>query len=244
MNTIKNSAKSSRVEIVWLGHSAFRLTSPSGKKIYIDPFLTGNPTTPAEWKSPEFAHYVLLTHGHADHVGDTIAIARETGATVIAQVELAHLLQKHGLPADQCIEYNKGGTIACEDFSVTLVSANHSSSYAGEYAGEAAGLMVAFTDDITFYHMGDTNIIADLTLYETLYAPDVVAAPIGGHYTMGPREAAQCIGMLKPAYALPIHYGTFPPLTGNPEDFAAAVKAASAETTVLIPNPGDFVKFV
>jgi L-ascorbate metabolism protein UlaG (beta-lactamase superfamily) len=236
--------KATSAEIVWLGHSAFRLTSPAAKKIYIDPFLTGNPTTPAEWKSPEFADYILLTHGHADHVGDTLSIARDTGAIVLAQVELAHLLQKHGLPAAQCIEFNKGGTVVCDDFRVTLVSANHSSSYAGEYAGEAGGLIVQFDNDITFYHMGDTNIFADLTLYKELYSPDVVAAPIGGHYTMGALEAARCIGMLRPAYALPIHYGTFPVLAGSPEDFAGAVRETSAETTVLVPNPGDFVKLV
>src|SRR5690625_2355427 len=112
----------------WLGHSAFRLESPSGNIIYIDPFLSQNPKTPDDFKNPEEVDYILLTHGHEDHVGDTIALAKETGCKVVAQVELCGLLKKHGVPEEQLLEFNKGGTLHFNDFSVTLVHANHSSS--------------------------------------------------------------------------------------------------------------------
>ncbi len=227
-----------KTDIRWLGHSAFRLTSPEGKVIYIDPFLSQNPKTPEEHKHPEEADYILLTHGHEDHVGDTLEIAERTGCRVVCQVELSHLLKKKGLKEDQRVEFNKGGTIRFDDFSVTLVSANHSSSFGGEYAGEAGGLVIAFDDDLIFYHLGDTNIFADLEIYGDLYEPDLIAVPIGDYYTMGPDEAAHCCEMIEAEYAVPIHYGTFPVLTGDPKEFKQLTEKY-CETEVLIPTPGD-----
>ncbi|TVR16161.1 MAG: metal-dependent hydrolase [Balneolaceae bacterium] len=222
----------------WLGHSAFRIESQTGKIIYIDPFLSGNPSTPDEFKHPDDVDYILLTHGHEDHVGDTLDIAEKTGCTVVAQVELSHLLKKNGLKDEQRIEFNKGGTLEFDDFSVTLVNANHSSSFGGEYAGEAGGLILSFEDDICFYHMGDTNIFSDLELYRDLYVPHVVAVPIGDHYTMGPEEAAICCEMLDPELVVPMHYGTFPVLTGSPEDFKEYVEEIT-DAEVAIPKPGE-----
>lgn len=222
----------------WLGHSAFRIESPTGKIIYIDPFLTNNPKTPDHFKQPDDVDYILLTHGHEDHVGDTVDIAQKTGCMVLAQVELSHLLIKHGLKKDQAMEFNKGGTVHFDDFSVTLVSANHSSSFGGEYAGEAGGLVLSFEDDICFYHLGDTHIFGDLELYGELYEPDVIAVPIGDHYTMGPQEAAMCCEMIGAKKAVPIHYGTFPVLTGSPDEFQEFTKKY-CDTKVLIPKPGD-----
>ncbi|WP_069133259.1 metal-dependent hydrolase [Rhodohalobacter halophilus] len=227
-----------KIKAWWLGHSAFRLESPSGKVIYIDPFLSGNPTTPDDQKNPDDVDYILLTHGHEDHVGDTLDIAKKTGCKVVAQVELSHLLKKHGLEEDQRVEFNKGGTIHFDDFSVTLVDANHSSSFKGEYAGEAGGLIISFEDDICFYHLGDTNVFGDLELYGDMYQPHVVAVPIGDYYTMGPQEAAICVDMLQPKIAVPIHYGTFPVLTGDPEEFKEFV-AEYSEADVQMPKPGD-----
>lgn len=224
--------------LIWLGHSAFQLTTPNGKVIYIDPFLSGNPKTPEEFKQVSRADYILLTHGHEDHVGDTLDIARETGCKVVGIVELIALLKKAGLAEEQAVEFNKGGTVNFEGFSVTLVSANHSSSYGLAYAGEAGGLIVRVEDDFTFYHMGDTNIFADLEFYGQMYKPDLVAVPIGDHYTMGDFEGALCCELIGAPYAVPIHYGTFPVLSGSPEVFQAHA-AESSDTQVLIPAPGE-----
>jgi L-ascorbate metabolism protein UlaG (beta-lactamase superfamily) len=226
------------VKARWLGHSAFRLDSPSGKIIYIDPFLSQNPSTPEEYKNPGEIDYILLTHGHEDHVGDTLELAKKTGCTVVAQVELSQLLKKKGLKEEQRIEFNKGGTVHFDDFSVTLVSANHSSSFGGEYAGEPGGLVLSFDDDICFYHLGDTNIFGDLELYGDMYEPHVIAVPMGDHYTMGPQEAALCCDMLRAKMAIPIHYGTFPVLTGKPEDFKSFTEEF-CDTEVKIPKAGD-----
>jgi len=226
------------VKAYWLGHSAFKLISPDGTQILIDPFLSQNPKTPDEFKQPEEVDYILLTHGHEDHVGDTLDIADQTGCNVISNVELSGLLKKHGLEEDQAIEFNKGGTLEFDDFSVTLVSANHSSSFQGEYAGDPGGLVVSFNDDITFYHLGDTNIFYDLELYGELYEPDVIAVPMGDYYTMGPKEAAMCCDLIQANYAVPIHYGTFPVLTGDPNDFKEYTEE-DTDIEVWIPSPGE-----
>lgn len=226
-----------KVQGHWLGHSAFKFISQSGKIIFVDPFLKDNPKTPDELKEVDAADYILLTHGHEDHVGDTIEIAKNTGCKVLGTVELMGLLKKHGLPEDQALEFNKGGTVHFDDFSVTLVSANHSSSFGGEYAGEPGGLILSFEDDICIYHMGDTNIFADLELYGELYRPHVVLAPIGDHYTMGHEEAAYAVDMVGAQLAVPIHYGTWPPLIGDPEEFKAILEDIS-DTEVVIPEIG------
>jgi L-ascorbate metabolism protein UlaG (beta-lactamase superfamily) len=150
------------------------------------------------------------------------------------------MLKKHGLKPDQAVEYNKGGTVKFDDFSVTLVSANHSSSFKGEHAGEAGGVVVRLSDDMVFYHLGDTNIFADLEFYGEMYAPDVIAVPIGDHYTMGPYEAAMCCTLIDADIAIPIHYGTFPILAGDPEVFKVETESAS-ETKVHILKPGEYL---
>lgn len=227
-----------KVKAFWLGHSAFKLISPQGKNILIDPFLSQNPTTPEEFKNQEEVDYILLTHGHEDHVGDTLDIADKTGATVVGIVELIGLLKQDGLAADQALEFNKGGTVDFDEFSVTMTSANHSSSFGGRYAGDPAGLVIDFKNDITIYHLGDTNIFMDLQLYADMYNPDVAFVPMGDHFTMGPKEAATALGMLKPSYALPIHYATFPPLVDDPKKFKQKTENET-NTKVATPKAGD-----
>lgn len=225
------------VKASWLGHSAFKLISGKGQIIYVDPFLKHNPATPDNLKDVDKANFILLSHGHEDHVGDTIEIAQKTGCKVVANVELCGILKRLGLPEDQAVDFNKGGTVHFDDFSVTLVSANHSSSYEGEYAGEPGGLVVSFEDDICIYHMGDTNIFSDLELYGDLYEPHVVLAPIGDKYTMGPEEAAYAVEMIGATLAIPMHYGTWPPLTGDPEVFRDRLEEL-CDTKVIIPIKG------
>jgi len=227
-----------KTQVFWLGHSAVKLVSPKGNIIYIDPFLTHNPSTPEEFKTVAEADYVLLTHGHEDHVGDTIEIAKSTGAKVVAIVELIGILTNEGLPEGQAVAFNKGGSVHFDDFSVTMVSANHSSSYKGQYAGDPAGLVVSFENDICVYHMGDTNIFTDLKLYGELYEPTLVFAPIGDHFTMGPEEAAYAVEMIDPEVAVPIHYSTWPIIDCDPNIFKEVLTEFS-DIDVIIPSIGE-----
>ena len=226
-----------KTQLQWLGHSAFRIVSPDGNIIYIDPFLSKNPSTPDAFKKVEDADVILLTHGHDDHVGDTVDIAARTGAQVAGIVELIGLLQQEGLSVEQSIAFNKGGSIHFEDFSVTMVHANHSSSYKGAYAGDPAGLILSFDDDICIYHMGDTNIFSDLQLYGELYEPDVVLAPIGDHFTMGPEEAAYAVELVGAKIAIPMHYGTWEPIAADPKEFQYFAEE-NEDIIVIIPELG------
>lgn len=231
MNTLK--------ELKWLGHSAVLLIDSDDNHIYIDPFLSQNPTTPDEYKQPEKVDYILLTHGHEDHVGDTINLANKNDAKVLSIVELSGLLKNDGLNEDLAVEINKGGTFDFGAFKVTMTSANHSASFGGRYAGEPAGLVVHF-DNHVVYHLGDTNIMHEFNYYRKLYNADIAFVPMGDHYTMGPKEAAMCVEMLDPQTVIPIHYGTFPPLTGKPEDFKNEVEAIS-NAKVVIPEAGESI---
>ncbi len=224
---------------IWLGHSTFYITALSGKNILIDPFLTDNPKTPKEWKSPENIDFILLTHGHDDHAADAITLAQKTGAQVLSIVELSALLKEDGLPEDQAVEMNKGGTVDFGDFKVTMTSANHSNSWKGRYAGDPAGFIIHL-DDFRIYHAGDTNIMSDFALYGELYRPDLSILPIGDHYTMGPEEAAHACKMLKSRFAVPMHYGTMPVLSGTPEEFRKLVdESTQGKTRVVVPEAGE-----
>ncbi len=223
----------------WLGHSTFFITTDKGTNILIDPFLSGNPSTPEEWKSPDQIDFILVTHGHEDHSADTISLAQKSGAKVVSIVELSQLLKQDGLPENQAVEMNKGGTIDLGDFKATMTNANHSSSYKGQYAGDPAGFILHF-DDLRIYHAGDTNIMPDFKLYRKIYHPDIAILPMGDHYTMGPGEAAHACKLLKSGYAVPMHYGTMPVLSGTPEAFREQTTAITeGRTEVVIPNAGD-----
>ena len=229
----------------WLGHSTFIITTDSGKHVLIDPFLEGNPVTPESWKSPSEVDMMLLTHGHDDHAADTIPLAKKTGARVVSIVELSALLKQDGLPEDQAVEMNKGGTVDLGDLKVTMTSANHSSSWKGKYAADPAGFILHL-DGIRIYHAGDTNIMSDFEVYGRIYRPDIAILPIGDHYTMGHEEAAHAAAMLGSRYAIPMHYGTMPVLTGSPHTFRELVeKHTGGKTKVIIPEPGqDFANMV
>lgn len=228
-------------DIKWLGHSAVLLIDSDDNHIYIDPFLSQNPKTPEEFKTPDQVDYILLTHGHEDHVGDTLDLAKKHNAKVLGIVELSAILKSDGLDESLALEMNKGGTTDLGPFKVSMTSANHSSSFGGRYTGEPAGLVVWF-ENSTVYHAGDTNIMHEFNYYRELYHPDVAFIPMGDFYTMGPKEAAMCVEMLQPKKALPIHYDTFPPLVGDPEEFKKEVESRCG-TKVEIPAPGDSISF-
>ncbi len=232
-------ALETNVKLYWLGHSAFKIIAPNDSVLLIDPFLSQNPKTPDSEKNQDKVDYILLTHGHEDHVGDTLDIAKNTGCKVVSIVELSGLLKKQGLAEEQAVEFNKGGKLEFDGFSVSMTNANHSSSFGGEYAGDPAGLVISFTDDITIYHAGDTNIMPVFSIYKDLYAPDVAILPIGDYYTMGHSEAALSATMLRPKIAIPCHYGTFPVLVGDPEKFKKETEEKTdGNTQVIIPEAG------
>jgi L-ascorbate metabolism protein UlaG (beta-lactamase superfamily) len=229
-------------ELTWLGHSAFRVESPGGKRIYVDPFLTGNPKTPDGEQEPERCDLILLTHGHGDHLGDTVAIHQRFECPVVAQVELRGWLTGHGVADDGAAHsINKGGTIEVEGVKVTLTHANHSSSTPdGTYTGESCGFVLELEDGFTLYFSGDTNVFGDLSLIGRIYQPDVAVLPIGDHFTMGPREAAVALELLGVARCVPCHWGTFGLLTGTPE---ALRELAPPGVEVLSPEPGEPLAF-
>jgi L-ascorbate metabolism protein UlaG (beta-lactamase superfamily) len=224
--------------LTWLGHAAFRLDTAGGKRVYIDPFLNGNPRCPQSETTPERVDLIALTHGHGDHVGDTVALAKEHGCPVAGMVELTGWLGKQGVPDDQLVSFNKGGTVDVDGVKVTLTHAYHSGSAPdGSYAGEAAGLVVS-ADGVTIYFAGDTCVFGDMQLIGRIYEPDLAVLPIGDHYTMGPKEAAVAVELLGAKRIVPCHYGTFGALTGTPDALRALVDGG---VTVEDPDPGETV---
>jgi L-ascorbate metabolism protein UlaG (beta-lactamase superfamily) len=223
--------------LTWLGHSAFRIETRGGKRIYLDPFLSGNPKTPESEREPERCDLIVLTHGHDDHVGDTVAMHERLGCPVVAQVELRGWLGSRGVEFDIAHAPNKGGTVTWENVKITLTDANHSSSTEdGVYAGEPCGIVLQLEDGYTIYFSGDTNVFGDMSLVGRLYSPDLAVLPIGDHFTMGPREAALALELLGVVRCVPCHYGTFPLLVGTPDELRGF---APPGVEVLSPEPGE-----
>jgi len=231
------------VKVTYLGHSAFKLVSPKGVVIYIDPFLSKNPKTPPEMKTVDKADLILVTHGHADHLGDALTIAEKTNAKIVAMNELGIILTKKG--AKNVIRMNKGGTFTSHGIAITMVHAIHSSSVTeGDqiiYAGEPAGFVVGFENGFTIYHAGDTGVFGDMEIIGEIYRPELSLLPIGSHYTMDPREATYAAELLGSKYVIPMHYGTFPVLTGTPEEFLKLMKEVP-QTKVLVLKPGETIQ--
>lgn len=225
-------------ELTWLGHASFVLKSPGGRYIVFDPWLEGNPKCPQEFYNWDKADYILLTHGHFDHMGSAEMLAKKTGATVISNFEIATYLASLGVA--NTIGMNKGGTLEFGDIKITMVYADHSSGISTDagiiYGGEAAGFVVTLENGLSIYHAGDTNVFGDMTLIKTLYAPDVVLLPIGGHYTMSPKEAAYAVDLLEPKVVIPMHYGTFDALKGSPD--ALKDLLADKPVTLEVLQPG------
>lgn len=229
------------MKLTWLGHSAFHLEM-GGKNILIDPFFTGNSTYPAGYEDRlERVDYIALTHGHSDHLGDTARLAKKYGSTVLTQFEICQYLGSKGL--DKFQPMNIGGSVRVDGVTVSMVHAQHSSALIENGVpvtmGDPAGLVFESSGAPVVYHAGDTGLFSDMALIQRLYKPEVGLLPIGDRFTMGPEAAAiACNEFLDLKYIVPIHWGTFPLLTGDPQKFKSLVRRGE----VLLPKPGDPVE--
>lgn len=230
------------MQVTWYGHSAFRLDF-GGKAVLIDPFFTGNPGFGGD---PEAAakgvSHILLTHGHDDHVGDSVAIAKKTGARLVANFEICMRLNSLGV--ENIDPMNIGGTLDQGGFTVSMVRADHSSSHndngTAVYLGNPGGLIVKAPGEPAIYHMGDTDIFSDMALINEIYAPDVAFVPVGDRFTMSPKLAAMAVKkFFRLKSVIPCHYGSFPIIEPNADKFVAEMKGAA--TKVIVPEKGKAV---
>lgn len=235
-------ASTAGITITWLGHATTKIETPSGQIILIDPWVQQNPSAPENQKGIDSLDLMLITHGHFDHMGDAVQIAKATSPDVVAIFEIAQYLQTQGI--EKTIGINHGGTVDWNNHHITMVEAIHSSGIThGDnilYGGTASGYIIKFENDFTLYHAGDTDVFGDMALIRDRYHPDVALLPIGGHFTMGPDGAARALRLLSVAAVIPIHYGTFPVLTGTPEQLKEAATDISGLKIVAL-KPGESV---
>jgi L-ascorbate metabolism protein UlaG (beta-lactamase superfamily) len=228
------------VELTWLGHSSFRVDTPGGKRVYVDPWLS-NPKCPDGENEPERIDVIALTHGHGDHVGESAELGKKFSPKLVAIIELASWLESQGFPNAGRLGMNKGGTVDVDGIKFSMTHAIHSSAMYGDgppiYLGEAAGYVVEFENQTKVYFAGDTAAFTDMQLIGKYLEPDVVVLPIGDHFTMGPRQAAVALELLGAKRCVPCHYGTFPILTGTPD----ALREHAPGVEVLSPEPGETI---
>jgi L-ascorbate metabolism protein UlaG (beta-lactamase superfamily) len=221
------------LKITWLGHAAFELKFDSGEVLILDPWLEGNPAYPKGYEIQR-ADAIAVSHAHFDHFNDVVPLSKKFGAKVIAIFETASWLQGQGVSAEGM---NKGGTADLGFVKLTMTHALHSNTIkAGDeviYAGEAAGYVLTLKDGRTAYFAGDTALFGDMSLIGELYKPELAFLPIGDFFTMGPLQASYAARLIKPKRVIPMHYGTFPALSGKPEDVAQALKNDGIEVWVL-----------
>jgi L-ascorbate metabolism protein UlaG (beta-lactamase superfamily) len=226
------------VALTWLGHASFRFDTPGGKRVYVDPFLSGNPSCPESEVQPERIDILALTHGHSDHLGQTVELVGQFGPQVVAQLELKGWLGAQGADVGDLPGLNKGGSQEIDGIRFTLVNAFHSSSAPdGAYTGEGCGFVIRAENGTTLYFAGDTCVFGDMQLIGRIYEPDVAILPIGGWFTMDPKEASVALELLGATRCVPCHYGTFPLLTGTP----AELRQLAPGVDVVEVQPGETV---
>jgi len=224
--------------VTWLGHATVLVTTAKGTHVLIDPFIADNPKYPKGYELPGVIPYILLTHGHGDHISDAVPVAKKHGSKVVAIYELADYVRGQGVA--ETIGMNLGGTVQLDDLAASMVDAKHSSGaqdqYGTHYVGVAAGYVLTIAGGPVLYHAGDTSVFGDMALIRDVYHPEVAMLPIGGYYTMGPKEAAFAVRLVGAKTILPIHFGTWPPLAGTPKELAALVDPG---VEVVDWKPGD-----
>jgi L-ascorbate metabolism protein UlaG (beta-lactamase superfamily) len=230
------------VQLTWLGHAAFRIDSPGGKRVYLDPWLT-NPRCPPGEREPERIDILALTHGHSDHLGETIELGRRYLPRVVAIFELAYWLAAKGVRGADALAMNKGGTVDIDGIRFSMTHAIHSGGLVEEgdrivYLGDAAGYIVEFENDTTVYFAGDTAVFGDMEILGRAFDLDAAVLPIGDNFTMGPRQAAIALELLGVKRCVPAHYGTFPLLRGTPDE----LRQHAPSVEVLAPEPGETIE--
>jgi len=230
----------SKWKIQWLGHASLWITSPAGTQILVDPWIEGNPKFPGT-ALPDAVDLIAVTHGHSDHTGSVVGLAAKHKPTVVAMVELTMLMAQQGV--EKLVGMNIGGMFQFKDVQITMVEARHSSSYEVDgkvqYAGDPAGFILQAEGAPTIYLAGDTAVFGDMRLIAEIYRPEIAVLPVGDYYTMGPRQAAVAAGLLVPKTILPVHWGTFPGLTGTPAALQQEMLIRGSDSEVVDWKPGD-----
>lgn len=235
------------VTISWLGHATFHVVAPAGQRLLLDAWVDTNPLCTPEWrqKAREGLDAILLSHGHADHISDLVPLAQTTEAKIACQYDFGPWLSAKGIGSDRVIGFNKGGTIEVAGVKVTMTAAQHSSTFFEDGKilpmGDPAGFVLRFANDFTIYYTGDTSVTMDMQIIGDLYKPDLVILPIGGFFTMDPRQAAYALKLIRPRYAIGCHWGTYPILTGRPETLRECCKEFDVTTEIIPLQPGESV---